>query len=352
MEENKNNIFSRRSFLKGLTLAVAGTALGYSSPLTAATQSPRTLSSGGFPDLKFNANGKFRIMQFTDTHVVSDNTTAKRALDNIREMLDKERPDLIIHTGDIIFSTPAKENLKKVAEVLESFEIPWAVALGNHDEEFGLSRNDVYDYLLTFDHNINTPRIEGIDGASNGLITLSGHEDGKKKWILYLFDTGNRYNGGWGSMQPSQINWYVKESTRLRKENGGSPLPAMSFNHIPFCEYKNAFDTKSPKFKGTFREEICSPNTNTGIYEQIRNMGDIRTMVCGHDHDNDFIAQWDNHYFIYGRFSGCNSVYNNLKPNGCRMFELTENSESYRTYIRVFGDHIVQDVLVPDDFLD
>lgn len=350
--EEKHHILSRRSFLKSLALAAAGTAVGYPSPLIASGKTPHTVFSGNYPNLTFNADGKFKILQFTDTHVVSDYATSKRALENVREMLDKERPDLIIHTGDIIFSSPARDNLKKVAEVIESFEIPWAVALGNHDEECGLSRNDVYDYLLTFDHNINTPRIEGIDGASNGLITLSGHEDGRKKWIIYLFDTGREYNGGWGTMKKSQIDWYVKESTRLRKENGGSPLPAMSFNHIPFCEYKNAFGSKSSKFKGNFREDICCPNTNLGIYEQIRNMGDIRTMVCGHDHDNDFIAQWDNRYFIYGRFSGCNSVYNNLKPNGCRLFELTEGSEGYRTYIRVFGDHIVQDVLVPDDFLD
>ena len=76
------------------------------------------------------------------------------------DQFDKEKPDLVIHTGDIIFGEPAKESLTELLKTIGDKRIPWAVALGNHDGQFGMSRKEVYDYVRTLPYNINTAQLE------------------------------------------------------------------------------------------------------------------------------------------------------------------------------------------------
>lgn len=51
----------------------------------------------------------------------------------------------------------------------------------------------------------------------------------------------------------------------------------------------------------------------------------------------------------YGRYTGGNTVYNNLS-NGARIIELTEGEKGFRTWIRV-KNHTEQDVTFPESFL-
>ena len=53
---------------------------------------------------------------------------------------------------------------------------------------------------------------------------------------------------------------------------------------------------------------------------------------------------------IYGRFSGGDTVYNDLKPCGARVFEFTEGSDSFRSWIRLVGGEKIQDLRFPEDF--
>ena len=55
-------------------------------------------------ELKFNKDGKFKIIQFTDVHFKYKNPASDIALERINEVLDAERPDLVIFTGDVVYS--------------------------------------------------------------------------------------------------------------------------------------------------------------------------------------------------------------------------------------------------------
>ena len=46
-------------------------------------------------ELRFNSNHKFKIVQFTDIHWISDNPASEEAGERMREVLDAERPDLV-----------------------------------------------------------------------------------------------------------------------------------------------------------------------------------------------------------------------------------------------------------------
>ncbi|MBR5607689.1 MAG: metallophosphoesterase family protein [Bacteroidaceae bacterium] len=343
---------NRRHFIQGMAMTAAAAACPASAGAFA-KEAPQVQTPQGssFHNFTFNAQGKFRIMQITDTHYIAGDARSKRAMDNLIQMLDTEKPDLVIHTGDIIFAKPAERSFDELFAPIIERKIPFAVALGNHDEEFGMSRLEVYNYLRSKPYCINTPE-KGIHGASNDVITLSS-TDGKKQWVFYLLDTMNRSKdikiNAYDYLHFDQIQWYREQSQHFRKENGGTPVPALAFMHIPVFEHLVALADSKRKIKGNLQENPCPSLINSGMFSQMQEMGDVMALFSGHDHDNDYVMKWQDKYLIYGRYSGCNTVYNNLEASGCRMIELTQGQTSFRTYVRVFDKGIEQDMTLPKD---
>ena len=54
----------------------------------------------------------------------------------------------------------------------------------------------------------------------------------------------------------------------------------------------------------------------------------------------------ENH--LTSRYSGCDTVYNDLKPSGARIIELTSGSRSFRSWIRLSDGRVIQDLRYPD----
>lgn len=302
-------------------------------------------------ELKYRPDGKFKILQFADTHYISGDTRSKRALNNVIAMLDAEKPDFVIFTGDVIFGNPAEASAHEILQPLVDRGIPFAVALGNHDSDFELSRTEIFKVYRSVPGNVNTPDDLGLHGCSNDILTLSGPRGVDR--VIYLFDSGNRdYMAGvssWGYVHSDQIEWYRNASRYFTEKNGGKPVPSIVFQHIPVPEYNQALYDKGDKARflvGNLGEEPASPIFNSGQYVAMREMGDVQAMITGHDHNNDFVLMWQGFFFIYGRFSGCDTVYNHLGPSGARLFVFTEGSRSFRTWVRLYGGEIQQELLL------
>lgn len=348
---------NRRSFLKnsvitGLsgTLATNSFAGIYSSlPESVLEDAPKT-------QLSFNSNGKFKILQITDTHYVAGNPKSERALKNVNQMLDLEKPDLVIHTGDVVYGKPAEASAREILEPIASRKIPFAVAFGNHDEEFDKTRQEMLDIVMSIPYNLNTKN-EKIYGATNTVLTLFSPKAGTINRVFYILDT-NRASTikdipkSYGHIHFDQIAWYRSQSEAFTKMNGGTPIPSLAFFHIPLPEHKEAtFDDLQGNTIGTRRELIACSKVNSGLFVSMKEMRDIEAMFVGHDHNNDYATYWNKMFFIYGRFSGCDTVYNDLKPNGARVIELTEGENGFRSWVRLYGGEIIQNLKYPDDFL-
>lgn len=346
---------SRRSFLRSSALLSAG-GLAASIPGTSLASLRREVGSGEkFMNFSFKPNGRFKILQLTDTHYIYGDPRSERALKNVCEMLDAEKPDLVIHTGDVIFGKPAEEGLREILAPMSERKIPFAVTLGNHDEEFGLSRKDVFDIIKSLPYNINST-VTGINGQSNDIITLSAEGSDTPQWVFYLFDSGRLSKlesiKGYDWIHYDQISWYRQHSQAFARQNGGTPVSSLAFFHIPVPEFTQAVHGSGKRvFKGNWGEEPSPANVNSGLYLSMMEMGDVRAIICGHDHDNDYAMQWnDGMFLMYGRFSGCDTVYNNLKPNGARVIELTQGQDTFRSWVRLYGGQITQDLTYPDSF--
>jgi hypothetical protein len=111
--------------------------------------------------LRARADGTFRILQISDTHTVTGPGTCKDAIDAdgcflpaseadprtvafLGEVLDIEKPDLVLLTGDQVHHDilDTQSALFKVVAPLIERKIPYAAVFGNHDSEgaYALSR--------------------------------------------------------------------------------------------------------------------------------------------------------------------------------------------------------------------
>ena len=99
---------------------------------------------------------------------------------------------------------------------------------------------------------------------------------------------------------------------------------------------------------GARMEPACVPQLNTGMFAAMKQSGDIMGVFAGHDHDNDYVVYWRDILLAYGRYTGGNTVYNNIQ-NGARVIELKEGAREFKTWIRQ-KDGVVNPVDFPATF--
>jgi 3',5'-cyclic AMP phosphodiesterase CpdA len=304
------------------------------------------------PVLQFDAEGKFKIVQFTDIHYIEGNPKSEPAIERIHEVLDAEKPDLIIVTGDVVFGKPADKSMRSVLNAIAAKRIPFAVLFGNHDDEFDLTRTELYNIIKSYPYN-RTATVEGLSGVGNCILPVKG-KNGQTAAVLFCFDS-NAYSAiadveGYDYIKFDQINWYRENSAALTRANGGTPLPSLAFFHIPLPEYGFAAADEEAVLIGTRKETSCPPELNSGLFAAIKEMGDVMGTFVGHDHDNDYAVMYKGILLAYGRFTGGNTVYNHL-GNGARVIELTEGERTIKTWIRLKNNEIIHTVLYPADFI-
>jgi len=307
------------------------------------------------PILKFNSNGNFKIVQFTDVHYKKLMTESEVAIQLINEVLDAEKPDLVVFTGDVIWAKPVKEGLDDVFDPVSRRGIPWTYVFGNHDDEFGMSRQQLMDYVTQKPYCLAQTGDKSLSGVGNYILEVrnSSNVDNIAA-LLYHFDSGAytpiKEIGGYDWIRLDQVNWYTEQSAAYTRANNNNPYPALAFFHIPLAEYPIMKAEKYDKLIGSKDEKECNGRLNSGMFAAMRQAGDVMGTFVGHDHDNDYIGEYFGIYLAYGRYSGGKTVYNNLGKNGCRVIELTEGKHEFSTYIRLLGGEKLYPVTYPDTF--
>lgn len=305
--------------------------------------------------LKFRADGTFKIVQFTDIHWVPGNSDSEEAAERMNEVLDAEKPDFVIYTGDIVFAKPAAEGFRKAFEPVISRNIPFAVTLGNHDDEHDMTRREIYTFINKMPGNL-TGTVEGITGVTNFILPVNSSDGSKEAFLLYGFDSlaysVKEETKGYDWIKPDQIDWYRKNSAALTAKNGGKPLPALAFFHIPVPEYNQAASDENTLLIGVRKEKACAPFVNSGLFTAMLEAGDVMGTFVGHDHVNDYVAQWKGLLLGYGRFTGGKTVYHDVPGgNGARVFELTEGKRSFKSWIRLKDNKVISSIHYPADFV-
>jgi len=301
--------------------------------------------------LQFNQYGEFKIVQFTDMHI--QKTVSEPVFELATEIVELEKPDLVVITGDVSIQDSVDDLLLRLATIFADRKIHWVTAFGNHDDEYGPSRKNLNGIYRSLPYNLNSST-SGIKGETNFIIPIAGKKN-KHQALLYFFDS-NAYNpmkdrvkSTYGWIDFSQINWYRKQSTSYTKKNKGIPVPAVSFFHIPFPEYNLLWEMDSASCIGSKHEKVSCPSVNSGMYASIIECGDIMGVFVGHDHVNDYIGKFNNIALAYCRFSGAKNTYGHLTP-GARVIVLKEGKREFDTWIRERGGNILYKCVYPGSF--
>lgn len=303
-------------------------------------------------ELQFSKDGKFKIVQFTDVHFKYGNPASNVALERINEVLDAEQPDLVIFTGDVIYSAPADSGMVQVLEQVSKRKLPFVVTFGNHDDEQGLSRQQLYDIIRKVPGCLMPDR--GTASSPDYALTVKSSSNPQKDAaVLYCMDS-HSYSPlkdvkGYAWLTFDQVDWYRQQSAAFTAQNGGQPIPALAFFHIPVPEYHEAVADENSTIRGTRMEEACAPRINSGMFAAMKEGGDVMGIFVGHDHDNDYAVMWKNILLAYGRYTGGNTVYNHL-PNGARVIVLDEGARTFTSWIRQKGG-IVDEISYPSTFV-
>jgi hypothetical protein len=295
--------------------------------------------------------GLFKIVQITDLHYKLGVKASEQGLACVREMVQTEKPDLVVVTGDIIYSAPADSTLSIVLKTFAQLGVPFCMTFGNHDYDFKTPAVALYNQMQKTP-NCVMPVLQGKN-TDYSLPILSSN--GKRTAaVLYCIDTHNKPAiggiGGYQWISHNQITWYRQRSMVYKQKNGGRPVPSLAFLHIPLPEFNYATaNTQCPMY-GSRLEKAYSPSINSGMFASIKEMGDIMGVFCGHDHDNDYAVSYFNVLLAHGRFSGGNTEYNHLK-RGARVIVLKEGKREFDTWIREVGGNVLYRTTYPKSYV-
>ena len=296
----------------------------------------------------------FKILQLTDIHM-SDKDDQDLHYEFLKVLMkdatkDESDPvDFIVVTGDL-FTFASRGTAETFFKFLDSYNIPWTVVFGNHDEQTYFSVDWMTDYLNKFGSNcyFHDYQDDNVQGNCNFAINIM---DGTNIHDQLIFMDSNRYSfyeqgyAGYDYFKDDQIKWY-SDLVDYTTEQNGSVVNSLMFYHIPLFEINAAYEKGTviydgPKGNGDGkRENTCPPKYNSGFFENaIKAKGSTKAMFFGHDHINTFEADYEGVKFCYG-IKSTNRIYYNEDLLGYQTISIANDhsltiKRSFHTYSEV-----------------
>lgn len=298
--------------------------------------------------LRFNSDGKFKIVVFADCQ--DDESPYQEMIDFMGFALDNEKPDLVVFTGDNVvvktnsnFSTGAA----KLIQPLIERNVPYAYTYGNHDAQYNVSKEYQYSVYKTLGRCLTYNADDSIYGYGNCNLPIYSSSGNDMAFNLWIIDSNMYDSSGYDYVHTDQLNWIKATDAAIEAEQGHK-VNSLVFQHIVVPEVYNCLTESSSGSKtyngkkyelslnsnahGYLGEFPCPPTTNNGEFSVLKEMGDVIGIVTGHDHSNSFIGTWEGLDFI--QMPGMTfESYGDSNCRGYGVIELDENdTSSYTSY--------------------
>ncbi|CAL8096258.1 unnamed protein product [Orchesella dallaii] len=311
------------------------------------------------PLVRFNVNGKLKIVQFADLHYgEAPDTDWGPAADIksrrvIEDALQWENPDFVIFTGDQVTGELMYPNGTDYIHILLTPFVEkgyrWASVYGNHDIGPNLTRLEILQAEQSYGDLCYTKQVRtDLPGVTNYFIPIYAAENDtieeeQPVMIWWFFDSqGGRNQFG---QQPHYIDqnvveWFRNESQRLRSEWG--MLPSLVFFHIPPQEYVTIQDNvlTNQLCDGLLDDDVTPQDNNTGIMEALSEAGGVKTIFVGHDHGNAWCCFYKDIEVCYNRHTGYGGY--GTWTRGVRVIDLDiRNLENRTNYVRLETGEVV-----------
>lgn len=268
----------------------------------------------------------FHILQFTDLHLRDIDTDAI-TFQLMEDLIQQEKPHLVICTGDHTMSSSSPSLYAKLSNFLNRQEVPWTLVFGNHDTDYGVDYQTLMHQIqrgpyCLFDHETDSSL-----GYGNHVIqVVNPHQEGFA--LIFCLDTHvdhfYQINGqrtwGYSTIHPEQIEWVT---SILRSTPQDSNVASLYFFHIPILEFtliegKHFID-------GAMLESISAAPVSYGFFDMLVKESSSKGCFVGHDHYNDFSFEHQGILLAFGRVSGQYDYRNIPMKRGARLITLENN---------------------------
>ncbi len=227
--------------------------------------------------LQFNEDGSFRILILADSHVGHENRHINTTMPEfLNRVMADNPPDLIVLLGDNTHGNDADletvtANIHELMNMLDPLGIPVAMVFGNHEDERQSNCPLKSDQIKVFEQHESFVGCAGMATehcVGNYNLPILSSDGSRAAFNLWFFDNTS------GVVEQPILDWYVQESDVLKAANGGVPVPAMAFQHIP---------------------------VRSGDSAQVAahlQQGDVRSLVFGHVHENPRVETYEGIDFV------------------------------------------------------
>ncbi len=327
-------------------------------------------------ELRFNKDGKFKILVFGDPHLKvnydNDELVTKKGADTKalwKCAVEELKPDLIVLMGDLLDANNAEDFRKHIleyTEIIRNNNIPLAYVNGNHDHDHDdtgtVSLNEILSIFQEYENCIAFNATPEIEKSVNYYVNILSSTDDTPKMNMWFIDSNNvkDYDGEtrYDWVHDDQIEWYEKTAKSMKQ--GDKMLPSILFQHIPVPEIYmltreakpweiplavRGCKSRSDKFyvlkegiEGYMGEGPCPPCFNNYQFASWKKTGDVFAAFFGHDHMNDFIGDVDGITLVQNKLSGL-FAYTDGCRSGVREVVFDENDlKNFTTRMIRFKD--------------
>ncbi len=336
----------------------------FTLPFIGAVGGPFLYTERKKQQLKFNENGKFRILHMSDIHLVHElmeeeqpieitKQQVEDTLNLIKECIRRTNPDLVVFTGDNVSSNYelitydyAAKTIRRLYGAVAEFGLPLAITFGNHDGERNTHKEFQMRIFMEYDKFLGVYNEENVYGCGNYSLPILSSDGKKTAFNLWMFDSNDYLDGikgtGYDCVHKDQLDWYKRKSDKLMEENGGEPVYSIAFQHICVPDVHSCFKEVEENAEGAVKcddgkyyvlpenavgelNESPSPPMirYDGQFDAFKAQGDVLALFCGHDHVNDFIVEKDG---IKLGQTICGGFMTYGWRRGGRLIEIDENN--------------------------
>ncbi len=267
-------------------------------------------------------------LQLKDEEVYGEEGEKTEAV--VTKLIEDTQPDLITLSGDNAWGTIS---YLEMVEFVDSFGIPWAPVMGNHDGQNCISEFWCSELYLEAENCLFEFGPADM-GYGNYIINIT--ENNKIIHTFYMMDTHDNdeftlpdgtVEEGYDHLWANQIEWY-KWAVNGINDIAGRTVQSTVIMHIPVYEYKDAWAAAwneekqdfNPLYSlvasGSNHEGVaCSP-VNNGFFDVCKELGSTKNIICGHDHVNDSSILYNGIRLTYALKTGFGSYYEEEKIGG------------------------------------
>lgn len=316
--------------------------------LTARRNTANSHTDKQIPKLCETKDGEFRILQLSDFHftenlgecrdqVTKDSAcnASPKTLNFIHQVLDRESPNLVVITGDILdgFHTfDYQTAILKALSPIISRSIPFAVALGENDKNQFAPRYEIIEFLasLPFSMMSLTEKTD-FEQVTNYVLPVHNAQN-EVIDAIYILDI-------YSEASKEQALKYLKGAyDNLPSE----PTLSIEFQHLPIQEYrpKTAF-----AIVGAYNEKGKLKSKTDSQTRQILSDVGVQTMSVGSEHANECCILNDGKqdelqplWMCFGGSVGEGAYNDGKQDRKVRLFDLKSKSNEITTWKRKQSD--------------